>query len=164
MGTQNNRRSLGKGGQDMKCIFCSNANTEVVETRISEDGLTIRRRRTCTVCLKRFTTYERVEQLPIIVVKRDKRRERFDRDKLKRGIFKSSEKTNLTSDDVEKIITEIENDLKQEESTEINSKKIGSMTAEKLKKLDKIAYIRFASVFRRFVDVEDFENELKKLL
>lgn len=148
----------------MKCIFCSNANTEVVETRISEDGLTVRRRRTCTVCLKRFTTYERVEQLPIIVVKRDKRRERFDRDKLKRGIFKSSEKTNLTSDDVEKIITEIENDLKQEESTEINSKKIGSMTAEKLKKLDKIAYIRFASVFRRFVDVEDFENELKKLL
>lgn len=147
----------------MKCIFCSNKNTEVVETRIPEDGLTVRRRRTCTVCLKRFTTYERVEQLPIIVVKRDKRRERFDRDKLKRGIFKSCEKTNLTSDNVEKIATEIENDLKQEKSTEIKSKKIGSMVASKLKKLDKIAYIRFASVFRRFVDVEDFETELKKL-
>jgi len=136
----------------------------VVETRVSDDGGTVRRRRECGKCLKRFTTYERVEQLPILVIKRDGRRERFDRDKLKRGILKSCEKTTITLDQVEKIVSEIEGELKQEESTEVESQKIGNLVAKKLKKLDKVAYIRFASVFRRFVDVEDFEAELKKLL
>jgi len=148
----------------MKCIFCLNPDTDVVETRVSDDGATVRRRRECGKCLKRFTTYERVEQLPILVIKRDGRRERFDRDKLKRGILKACEKTTLTLDQVEKVVSEVEKDLKQEESTEIESKKIGNLVAKKLKKLDKVAYIRFASVFRRFVDVEDFEAELKKLL
>ncbi len=148
----------------MKCIFCANSDTDVVETRVSDDGGTVRRRRECGKCLKRFTTYERVEQLPILVIKRNGRRERFDRDKLKRGILKSCERTTITLDQIEKIVSEVEYELKQEESTEIESKKIGSLVAKKLKKLDKVAYIRFASVFRRFVDIEDFEAELKKLL
>lgn len=148
----------------MYCIFCTNTDTDVVETRTTEDGSIVRRRRECGKCLKRFTTYERVEQLPIIVIKRGGRRERFDRDKLRGGILKSTEKTTITLDDVEKIVSEIESDLKQEESTEVESQKIGSMVAKKLKKIDKVAYIRFASVFRRFVDLEEFEKELKKLL
>lgn len=148
----------------MHCIFCGNQDTDVVETRTSDDGTTVRRRRECGKCVKRFTTYERVEQLPIVVIKRDGKRERFDRDKLKGGILKSSEKTTLTLDQVEAVVSEVEMDLRQEDSTEIESKKIGTWVAKKLKKLDKIAYIRFASVFRRFVDVEDFEKELKKLL
>lgn len=148
----------------MHCIFCNSADTDVVETRTAEDGQTVRRRRECGKCLKRFTTYERVEQLPIIVVKRDGRRERFDRDKLMRGILKSTEKTALTLEQLDHLIEELGTDLKQEDTTEIESGKIGDLVAKKLKKLDKIAYIRFASVFRRFVDVEDFEREVKKLL
>lgn len=148
----------------MKCIFCGNSDTDVIETRVSEDGSTVRRRRECGKCVKRFTTYERVDKLPVIVVKQDGRRERFDREKLLRGIFKACEKTTVTSNQIEELVSQVEADLKQEESTEIESKKIGSLVAAKLKKLDKVAYIRFASVFRRFVDVEDFEKELKKLL
>jgi len=148
----------------MHCIFCSNEQTEVVETRTADDGMTVRRRRECTKCLKRFTTYERVEQIPIIVIKRDGRRERFDRHKLSDGIIKSTEKTTITLEQVEQIVKNVEMDLKQEETTEIQSQKIGELVAKYLKNLDKIAYIRFASVFKRFVDVEDFEKELKKLL
>lgn len=148
----------------MHCIFCGNKDTDVVETRTSDDGSQVRRRRECGKCLKRFTTYERVEELPIVVIKRDGKRERFDREKLLNGILKSTEKTTVTLEQVETIVNEVESELKQEESTEIESRTIGSLVAKKLKKLDKIAYIRFASVFRRFVDVEDFEKELKKLL
>ena len=148
----------------MRCLFCSNPDTNVVETRLSEDGMIVRRRRECGKCLKRFTTYERVEQLPILVIKRDHRREQFDRNKLREGILKSCEKTTVSLDQIEKLVNEIENELKQEETTEIESQKIGNLVAKKLKKLDKVAYIRFASVFRRFVDLEDFQEELKKLL
>ena len=148
----------------MYCTFCQNTSTEVIETRLSEDGGAIRRRRQCSKCQKRFTTYERVEELPILVIKRDSKRERFDREKLRRGILKSCEKTKVTADQVEKIVSDVESDLKQQNSTEIESKVIGNLVAKYLKKIDKIAYIRFASVFRRFVDVEDFEKELKKLL
>ena len=148
----------------MYCIFCRNSDTEVIETRLSEDGGAIRRRRHCPKCQKRFTTYERIEELPILVIKRDSRRERFDREKLRRGILKSCEKTKVTADQVEKIVSEVESELKQQDSTEVESKMIGNLVAKHLKKVDKIAYIRFASVFRRFVDVEDFEREVKKLL
>lgn len=147
----------------MKCLFCSNTDTDVCETRVSEDGTTVRRRRECGTCLKRFTTYERVEQLPIIVIKRDARRERFDRDKLKKGILTSTGKTAVTLAEVENIVGSVEGNLKSEESLEIESRKIGELVAEQLKKIDKIAYIRFSSVFKRFVDVEEFERELKKL-
>ncbi|MCL4338347.1 transcriptional regulator NrdR [Patescibacteria group bacterium] len=148
----------------MKCPFCSNSDTEVVETRDSEDLGTTRRRRECSKCTKRFTTYERVESVPIIVIKKDGRKEQFDRDKLKHGIIKSCEKTLVGIEDIERITDEIERELRGLDTTEVDSKKIGQLVANKLKKVDKIAYIRFASVFRRFVDLEDFERELNKLL
>lgn len=147
----------------MKCIFCQHQETEVTETRLSDDRLVIRRRRRCLKCDKRFTTYERVEELPILVIKRDGQRERFDKDKLRRGIIKACEKTSVSAEEIEKIINQVENDLRQQESTEIESKIIGNLTAKYLKKVNKIAYIRFASVFKRFVDLEDFEKEIKKL-
>lgn len=147
----------------MFCIFCKHTDTEVIETRLSEDGTTIRRRRHCPKCQRRFTTYEKVEELPILVIKRDGRRERFDREKLRRGLIKACEKTVISADQIEKVISLVEQELKQQEFTEIESKLIGKLVAKELKKIDKIAYIRFASVFRRFVDVEDFEKEIKKL-
>src|SRR3990170_7194801 len=108
----------------MYCIFCKNPDTEVIETRLSEDGGAIRRRRHCPKCVKRFTTYERVEELPSLVIKRDGRRERFDREKLRRGIFKSCEKTKVTSDQVERVVSEVEAELKQQGTTEIESRLI----------------------------------------
>lgn len=150
--------------KDMKCPYCGSKDTEVVETRDSEDLETIRRRRECSSCKKRFTTYERIENVNLIVIKKDGKREQFDRDKLKRGIIRSCEKTKVTLEDIERIIVEIERELRGAESVEIESKKIGNMIATKLKKMDKVAYIRFSSVFRRFVDVEDFEKEVKRLI
>ena len=147
----------------MKCVFCEDKNTEVIETRVLEDGAAIRRRRRCLKCGKRFTTYERVEAFPVLVIKRDGRRERFDREKLRQGILKSTEKTTVSAEEVEEIVRSIESRIRQEELSEIESKRIGEMVAEKLKKIDKIAYIRFASVFKRFVDLEDLEKELKRL-
>jgi transcriptional repressor NrdR len=148
----------------MYCLFCKHTDTEVIETRLSEDGSTIRRRRECPKCKNRFTTYERVEELPILVIKRDARRERFNRDKLRNGIIKAVGKTTVSAEQLEQIISEIESEITQQENTEIESQAIGKMVAKRLKKIDKIAYIRFASVFRRFVDLEEFEKELKKLL
>ena len=148
----------------MKCPYCDNQDTEVVETRESEDLSKTRRRRECIKCSKRFTTYERIESVPLIVMKKDGRKEQFDRDKLRHGMLKACEKTVLGIEDIESIADEVEKELRGLDSVEIDSKKIGQMCANKLKKLDKVAYIRFASVFRRFVDVEDFEKELHKLL
>jgi len=148
----------------MKCPYCGSIDSEVVETRASEDVDTIRRRRECLKCGKRFTTYERVENINLVVIKKDGRREQFNRDKLKGGILRSCEKTKITVDDIERIVTEIERELRTQDSVEVESKKIGQLVSNKLKKLDKVAYIRFSSVFKRFVDVEDFENEVKKLI
>ncbi|OGG00962.1 transcriptional regulator NrdR [Candidatus Gottesmanbacteria bacterium RBG_16_38_7b] len=148
----------------MRCPFCDHQDTEVVETRDSEDLSTISRRRECIKCTKRFTTYERVERVPLIVIKKDGRKEQFDRDKLKHGILKSCEKTIVGIEDIEKIVDDVEKELRSLDTIEVESKKIGQLVAQKLKKIDKIAYIRFASVFRRFVDLEDFEKELQKLL
>ncbi len=148
----------------MKCPYCGSKDTEVVETRDSEDLETIRRRRECLSCKKRFTTYERIENINLIVIKKDGRREQFDRDKLKRGIIRSCEKTKVSLETIEKIVTEIERELRGADSVEIDSKKIGQMVAARLKSLDKVAYIRFSSVFKRFVDVEDFEKEVKRLI
>lgn len=148
----------------MKCPYCGSNETEVIETRDSEDLGTIRRRRACLKCGKRFTTYERVENINLFVIKKDGKREQFSRDKLRGGIAKSCEKTKVPMDKIERIVTEIEHDLRGADSIEVESKKIGQMVAARLKKLDKVAYIRFSSVFRRFVDVEDFEKELKRLI
>jgi transcriptional repressor NrdR len=148
----------------MHCPYCGRKETEVVETRDNEDLDTIRRRRACLHCLKRFTTYERVENVHLAVIKKDGKREQFHRDKLKMGLVKSCEKTTVSIEQIEKIVIDVERELRSGESIEINSMKIGELVAEKLKKLDKVAYIRFASVFKQFVDIEDFEEEVKGLI
>ena len=148
----------------MKCHYCSHADTEVIETRDNEDFSVTRRRRHCPKCEKRFTTYERVESVPLTVIKKDQRREPFDREKLSRGIWRASGKTTLKAEDMDRIVDEVERELIGGETTEVPSKVIGQLVAKRLKKLDKVAYIRFSSVFRQFVDIEDFEKEVKKLL
>lgn len=148
----------------MKCPYCISPDTEVIETRESEDLTVTRRRRNCPKCEKRFTTYERVETVPLTVIKKDQRREAFDREKLRRGISRSSGKTTIKAEDIDRIVDEVERELIGGETTEIASKMIGQLVAKRLKKLDKVAYIRFSSVFRQFVDIEDFEKEVKKLL
>lgn len=148
----------------MKCPYCGSADSEVVETRASEDVDTIRRRRECLKCEKRFTTYERIENVTLVVIKKDGKREQFDRDKLKSGIIRSCEKTKVSLEQIEKIVAEIERELRGADSVEVESKKIGQMVAIKLKKIDKVAYIRFSSVFKRFVDIEDFQEEVKRLI
>src|SRR5258708_896921 len=146
----------------MKCPYCGNKQTDVIETRDNEELETIRRRRSCAGCGKRFTTYERIENVNLYVIKKNGTREQFDRDKLTRGVLTSTQKTRVSVEEVEKIVSEIERELRNAESVEIESQRIGDMVANRLKKIDKVAYIRFSSVFRRFVDVEDFEKELKK--
>jgi len=148
----------------MRCPFCQHKETEVVETRLTDEGAVIRRRRRCLFCDKRFTTYERMEELPLLVIKRDGKRERFSREKIRNGLLKACEKTKVSAEEIEKIINKIEKELKQKESNEVESRLIGRLVANNLKKIDKVAYIRFAAVFKRFVDIEEFEKELKKLL
>ena len=148
----------------MKCPYCGYKDTDVIETRDSEDLTVTRRRRSCGKCEKRFTTYERMEQIPLTVIKKDGRRETFDREKLRRGIWRASGKTTLTGDVVDRIVDEVEKELIGGEVTEFSSKKIGELVAKRLKKIDKIAYIRFSSVFKQFVDIEDLEKEVHKLI
>lgn len=147
----------------MHCPYCGSKDSEVVETRESSDMDTIRRRRACLSCVKRFTTYERVEHVQLIVIKRDGRREQFNREKLKTGLLKSCEKTVIPASVIEKIINEIGRELRTMGSLEVKSELIGEMVASRLKQLDKVAYIRFASVFKRFVEAGDFEKEVKEL-
>lgn len=147
----------------MHCPYCNNTNSEVVETRIGEEGSHIRRRRLCNECNKRFTTYERIESISLIVKKRGGTREQFSREKLKIGLIKSCEKTAISLQEIEEIVADIERELRCGESLEIESQRIGKMVAGKLKKKDKLAYIRFASVFKHFVDLDDFVQELKVL-
>lgn len=148
----------------MHCPYCGSKTSEVVETRDNEDLEMIRRRRACLKCEKRYTTYERVETVNLIVIKKDRKREQFSRDKLKQGILKSCEKTTVPHDEVERVVTEVERELLAGDTVEIESKKIGQIVATRLKKIDKVAYIRFSSVFRRFLDVEDFEKEVRRLI
>ena len=140
----------------MKCPFCAHLESKVLETRVSDDGETTRRRRECLSCAKRFTTYERVETSPLTVVKKDGRRESFDRDKLRLGLIRACERTHVSLEQIDHIVTVVERQLRSEDSTEIVSTKIGDYVAERLKLIDKVAYIRFASVFKRFVEVEEF--------
>jgi len=148
----------------MHCPYCSGKDSEVVETRVGEDGDNIRRRRTCIACKKRFTTYERVENVSLIVKKKDGRREQFSRDKLRIGIIRACEKTSVSLLAINEIVGDIERELRGGDTIEVDSSVIGKTVADRLKKLDKLAYIRFASVFKRFVDLEDFEKEIKKLI
>ena len=149
----------------MKCPYCLHQITKVIDKRDSEtQNLITRRRRECTKCDKRFTTYERVEEADIIVVKKDGRRERFGRKKLIDGILKACEKRDISLDKVEKLVDEVESDLRKRDSVEVESKVIGELVMKKLKTLDKVAYIRFASVYREFEDLERFGEELEKLI
>lgn len=147
----------------MKCPYCGEINSDVVETRDSEDLTAIRRRRECVGCKKRFTTYERVENVDVVVIKKDGRREQFDRNKLRTGITRACYKTPVSVEDIEKIVNEVEQQIRGLEGVEVNSREIGKMVAAKLKPLNKVAYIRFASVYREFEDIGDFKKELKRL-
>ncbi len=147
----------------MHCPYCTHSDSEVVETRVGDDGAAIRRRRICSECAKRFTTYERIESVTLIVRKKDGTREQFSRDKLKIGLVKSCEKTKVSLAEIEQIVAAIERDLRCRDTLEIESEEVGKRVAEKLKQIDKLAYIRFASVFKQFVDLEDFTEELKVL-
>jgi transcriptional repressor NrdR len=148
----------------MKCPYCNYYDTAVLDSRDSEDLASIRRRRECLKCEKRFTTYERVDVVDLIILKKDGRREQFDRKKLLTGILKAVEKRPVSLDQIEKAADEIERELRQRESIEIPSKDMGEIVMNKLKVLDKVAYIRFASVYRSFEDLESFEKEVKNLL
>lgn len=147
----------------MKCPFCEFADTRVVETRETTEDVT-RRRRECMNCKKRFTTYERVELHPLIIIKKTGVRETFDRQKVKSGVLKSCEKRPVSIDEIEKLIDKIESELRKADKAEVSSKVVGDLVMKHLKKLDKVAYIRFASVYLEFEDVELFQKEAKKLM
>ncbi len=147
----------------MICPFCANDFTRVVDKREGDSGKVTRRRRECQKCSRRFTTFERPETLDLLIVKKDGKREIFDRSKLRSGIIKSCEKRPVSAEDIEKMIDEIESDLRTSGEGEVSSKKVGELVTRRLKKIDQVAYIRFASVYRQFRDVSDFEKELSKL-
>jgi transcriptional repressor NrdR len=148
----------------MKCHFCSSAESKVVDKRDTEGQVATRRRRECLSCGKRYTTYERLETLPITVVKKDKTREQFDREKLVGGLLKACEKRPIPREQTEKLADEVEIELKNATATEIESKKIGEIVMKRLKRQDKVAYIRFASVYKDFNDIDEFAKELNKLI
>lgn len=147
----------------MKCPYCGHLETDVVETRDSEDLSSTRRRRECRKCTKRFTTYERVENIDLVVIKKDGRRENFDRDKLRLGIIKACEKRPIGRELIESILEEVEQELRQKESVEVSSKTIGNVVLRRLKKIDKVAYLRFASVYLDFDDLADFGKMIEKI-
>ncbi|HUW22879.1 MAG TPA: transcriptional regulator NrdR [bacterium] len=146
----------------MKCPFCGNSEGKVIDSRPVEGSSVVRRRRECLVCKKRFTTFERIESMPLMVIKKDKRLEVFDRNKLQEGILRACQKRPISLDIVEKIVSEIEEEL-QDYIMEVPSKVIGETVLKKLRKLDEVAYVRFASVYRQFNDIGTFLKELKKL-
>lgn len=145
----------------MICPYCGHPETEVLESRDSEDST--RRRRECEKCKKRFTTYERAEALDLVVIKKDGRREKFNREKLRVGIAQSCHKRPVSVEKIDAAVAEIERDLRNMEETEIQSSKVGELVMEKLKKLDKIAYVRFASVYKEFESAKEFTKEVERL-
>ncbi len=148
----------------MKCPFCAEINNKVIDSRLSKDGNVIRRRRECVECNRRFTTYENIEEIPIMLVKKDGRREVFSLDKVRSGMKKACEKLDISMNTIEQFIIDLERDLKETGEKEIPSHIIGERIMSKLHELDDIAYVRFASVYREFKDVNDFVDELKRLL
>lgn len=148
----------------MKCPYCGKLNTRVVDSRPGKIEFEVRRRRECQACSRRFTTYERVEQVPVMIVKKDSRREEFDREKILRGIKKACEKRAISVDQIEDVVDAIEKDLRESNEKEVSSKAVGEKIITALKGIDDVAYVRFASVYREFKDVADFLVELKGLL
>lgn len=148
----------------MRCPFCNSTNGRVVDSRSSKEGDSIRRRRECLKCGRRFTTYERIEEVAQLVIKKDGRRENFDRWKLKSGILKAVEKRPISLDQVDAMIDEVERELFNSTEHEVTTKAVGEAVMVKLKKLDEVAYVRFASVYRQFKDLNEFMSELKLML
>ncbi len=148
----------------MKCPFCGKENTRVIDSRPADDSSSIRRRRQCDECLKRFTTYEKVEAIPLVVIKKDNNREPYDRTKIEAGVFRSCHKRPISVDQINVLVDEVENTIFNMEEKEVPSSVIGEIVMDKLKELDPVAYVRFASVYREFKDVNTFMNELKKIL
>ena len=148
----------------MRCPSCNHDDDKVIDSRPSDEGSAIRRRRECTVCGARFTTYEKIENQPLLVVKKDGTREPFDRDKLTAGILKSCEKRPVSTDQIDKLVASIETHQQNALKREISSQEIGEMVMEGLKEIDEVAYVRFASVYRQFKDVNSFLQELNDML
>ncbi|MDE5994197.1 MAG: transcriptional regulator NrdR [Oscillospiraceae bacterium] len=148
----------------MKCPFCGYEESKVIDSRPTDEGERIRRRRECINCAKRFTTYEIIESVPILVVKKDKSREAFDREKLIRGMVRACEKRHVSMDTIENAVSEIEVSLQNSLDREVSSVKIGELVMEKLKEIDEVAYVRFASVYKHFKDVNAFMDELSSFL
>ena len=148
----------------MRCPFCYVDDTRVIDSRPADDGCSIRRRRQCDACGRRFTTYEKVETIPLIVIKKDKNRETYDRKKIESGIIRSCHKRPVSAEQISKCIDDIENEIFNLEAKEVESTTIGEIVMDKIKDLDQVAYVRFASVYREFKDVNTFMNELSKLL
>lgn len=148
----------------MKCPFCGFADSKVVDSRPTDEDLSIRRRRECLSCGKRFTTYETVEKTPILVIKRDKSRQAFDRDKLLRGLMRACEKRPISMETLEKIVTNIEARVQGSLDREVTSEQIGEYAMDELKNVDKVAYVRFSSVYRDFKDITSFRDTIAKLL
>lgn len=148
----------------MKCPFCGDDDTRVIDSRPADDNSSIRRRRQCASCRKRFTTYEKVETLPLIVIKKDNNREPYDRSKIEAGIVRSCHKRPISTAQITAIVDDIETDLYNREEREIPTMVIGELVMDRLKTLDPVAYVRFASVYREFKDVNTFMDEIKKIL
>lgn len=147
----------------MQCPYCSNTDTSVLESRLTEDGGAMRRRRECGKCSKRFTTYERAEGVDIKVIKKNGNQEDFDREKLKKGLMKATWKRPVTTRQIEEMIDDIEMVLRNKKSTEVRSWEVGNLVINRLKKIDPLAYLLFASVYRDFQDIDDFVSEIKKM-
>lgn len=148
----------------MKCPFCGHVDDKVIDSRASADGNAVRRRRECLKCDKRFTTYEYIEEMPLLVVKKDGRRQPYDRKKVLAGIQKACEKRPISSEKIEELVSNIEREINRKFEREVHSKEIGELIMDKLASLDEVAYVRFASVYRQFKDVNQFMTELKDLL
>lgn len=148
----------------MKCPYCGFIEDKVIDSRPTDEGSAIRRRRECTSCTKRFTTYEKVESLPLMVIKKDKTRQPFDREKLLNGLLRACEKRPVSINDLEKLVEEIESQIYNSLQREITTQDIGEMVMTRLKNMDEVAYVRFASVYRQFRDINTFMDELRKLL
>ena len=148
----------------MKCPFCGHENTRVIDSRPAEENNSIRRRRVCDECDKRFTTYEKVETIPLIIIKKDKNREAYDRSKIEAGVLRACHKRPISANQIKNLVDEVETEIFSMEEKEISSRVIGEMVMNKLKDLEAVAYVRFASVYREFKDINTFMDELKKVL
>ena len=148
----------------MKCPYCAHLESKVVDSRPADEGASIRRRRECLSCHKRFTTYETIESLPLMVIKKDGSRQSFDRNKVMGGLIRACEKRPVPYQILEQLVAEIEQVLQNQMEREVSSAQIGELVMERLKKVDEVAYVRFASVYRQFKDINTFMNELNKLL